>query len=119
MIDLTQPPNIIQGEILKLPLSEQQYWIDLWMAQMPSEIKIPTKTVPPDQNWQDVEERTTDALDRPRAGKFGRKEKQEYAKNKQEKELEDFLNDPVKVKQTARKFKELVARERERLGLSK
>lgn len=122
MIDLTQPPNIINREILKLPFSEQQYWIDKWQQQLPQEIAFPEeitvpkhyKSVPPDQHWQDVPESATDALDRPRKGKFGRKEKQEYAKNKSELEMKEFLQDPVKVKQTSKAFRNHV-----KMGLEK
>lgn len=123
MIDLTQSPNIIQKEILKLPLSEQQHWIDKWMAQIPPEINtsIPKEynTVSPGQNWQDVPESTTDALDRPRTGKFGRQAKQEYAKTKSESEMKEFLQDPVKVKQTSKAFRDHVQTELERLGIVK
>ena len=71
-IDFNQPPNLIQKEILKLPLEEQQYWIDLWMAQptvitdldgkvkrqqevykVPPPIKTKNNVMPPDQHWQD------------------------------------------------------------------
>lgn len=88
MIDLTQPPNIVQKEILKLPYSEQEYWVKKWQEQMPPDINtaVPEsyKSVPPDQHWQDVPEITTDALDSPRTGKFGRQARQEYAKTKSE-----------------------------------
>lgn len=106
MIDLTQPPNIINREILKLPFCEQEYWIKKWQEQIPPEINtsIPKVSVPPSYNWQDVPD-TIDALDRPRKGKFGRKEKQEYAKNKSELEMKKFLEDPVKVKQTSKAFR--------------
>lgn len=122
MIDLTQPPNIINREILNLPFPEQQHWIDKWMAQMPPEINTSIqqyKTVPPDQHWQDVPESTDDALDRPRTGKFGRHAKQEYAKNKGESEMKEFLQDPVKVKQTSKAFRDHVQTELERLGIVK
>lgn len=109
MIDLTQPPNIINREILKLPFSEQQYWIDKWEAQMAPEIQVTIpkeyKPVSVSQDWQDVPESTTDALDRPRKGKFGKKERQEYAKNKDESEMKSFLEDPIKVKQASKAFR--------------
>lgn len=120
MIDLTQPPNVINREILKLPFSEQQHWIDKWMAQMPSEINTSIqqyKPVPPDQHWQDVLESTTDALDRPRTGKFGRQARQEYAKNKSESEMKEFLQDPVKVKQTSKAFRNHVKTGLEKMGI--
>lgn len=120
MIDLTQEPNIVQREILKLPFSEQQHWIDLWMAQIPPEINTSIqqyKTVPPDQHWQDVPESTDDALDRPRTGKFGRQAKQEYAKTKSESEMKEFLQDPVKVKEASKAFRNKVKEDLERLGI--
>lgn len=121
MIDLTQPPNVINREILKLPYSEQEYWIKKWEEKMPSEINttVPKtyKYVPLDQHWQDVPESTTDALDRPRAGKFGRQAKQEYAKKKSESEMKEFLQDPVKVKQASKAFRDKVKRDLERLRL--
>ena len=70
-IDFNQPPNLIQKEILKLPLEEQQYWIDKWMEQpeiregiekknkeMQDFKKAPDlvsnyKKVDPAQNWTD------------------------------------------------------------------
>ena len=71
-IDFNQPPNLIQKAILKLPLEEQQYWIDLWMAQpavitdldgkvkrqqeaykVPPPINTKNNVMPPDQHWQD------------------------------------------------------------------
>ena len=69
-IDFNQPPNLIQKAILKLPLEEQQYQIDLWMAtpevradmerkhSQRQEIKSPDsvntyKKVDPAQNWTD------------------------------------------------------------------
>ena len=58
-----------------------------------------------------------DALDRPRAGKFGKKEKQEYAKTKNEDEMKSFLEDKEKVKQTAKLFRDKVEADRKRLGL--
>jgi hypothetical protein len=58
-----------------------------------------------------------DALDRPRAGKFGKKEKQEYAKTKSEDEMKSFLEDKEKVKQTAKLFRDKVEADRKRLGL--
>lgn len=119
MIDLTQSPSVISKEILKLPLSEQKYWIDKWQSQIPPEIDttIPKyKPVSPAQDWHDVES-TTDALDRPRSGKFGRKERQEYAKNKSETEMKEFLEDAVKVKQTSKAFKDKVKKDLERLGI--
>lgn len=119
MIDLTQPPNIINREILKLPLSEQEYWINKWQSQIPQEIAIPKhyKPVPIDQHWQDVPESTTDALDRPRTGKFGRQARQEYAKTKSEAEMKEFLQDPVKVKETSKAFRDRVRMDLERLGI--
>lgn len=121
MIDLTQPPNIVQKEILKLPFSEQQHWIDKWASQIPPEINtsIPKeyKHVSVSQDWQDVPESTNDALDRPRKGKFGRKEKQEYAKNKDESEMKAFLEDPVKVKQASKAFRDHVKMGLEKVGI--
>lgn len=32
-IDFTQQPYEIHKSILRLPLAEQQYWIDIWMEQ--------------------------------------------------------------------------------------
>lgn len=58
-----------------------------------------------------------DALNRPRAIKFGRKEKQEYAIKKQESEIKAFLDDKEKVKKTAKSFEDHVKRERRILGL--
>ena len=58
-----------------------------------------------------------DALDRPRAGTFGKKEKQEYAKTKSEDEMKSFLEDKEKVKQTAKLFRDKVEADRKRLGL--
>lgn len=120
MIDLTQPPNVINREILKLPFSEQQYWIDKWQTQMPPEINADIskyKTVPSSQDWQDVPESTTDALDRPRTGKFGRKARQEYAKNKSEVEMKEFLQDPVKVKETSKAFRNHVKNGLKKMGI--
>lgn len=128
MIDLTQEPNIITREILKIPFSEQQHWIDKWLAQIPPDINTESKevntsipkhykSVPLDQHWQDEPESTTDALDRPRTGKFGRQARQEYAKTKSESEMKEFLQDPVKVKQTSKAFRNKVKEDLERLGL--
>lgn len=119
MIDLTQSPNIVNREILKLPFSEQEYWIKKWEEQIPPEINttIPKVSVPPSQHWQDMPESTTDALDRPRKGKFGRKEKQEYAKTKDEAEMKQFLQDPVKVKQASKAFRNHVKMGLEKMGL--
>lgn len=124
MIDLTQPPNIINREILKLPLSEQEYWINKWQAQIPPEINtsIPKyKPVSPTQDWHDEPASINDALSRTesRRGKFGRKEKQEYAKNKSESEMKEFLQDQVKVKQTSKAFRNKVKTDLERLGIVK
>ncbi len=121
MIDLTQPPNVINREILKLPLSEQEYWIDLWQSQIPPEINTSNpkyKPVPSSQDWQDVEESTNDALDRPRKGKFGRKERQEYAKSKSELEMKEFLNDHDKVKKASKAFRDYVKKDLVRLGIN-
>lgn len=70
-IDFTQTPNIIQKEILKLPIEEQQYWIDLWTATPevrddiinknkekkvnndPVIVTTEYKKVPQDQHWND------------------------------------------------------------------
>lgn len=120
MIDFTQPPNIINREILKLPFSEQQEWIYKWQAQIPPEINtsIPKyKPIPSSQDWQETPESTNDALDRSRKGKFGKKERQEYAKNKSESEMKEFLQDPVKVKKASKDFRNKVKKDLERLGI--
>lgn len=122
MIDFTMPPNLIQKEILKLPLSEQEYWINLWQAQIPPEIStvIPKyKPVPSSKDWQEVPEITNNALDRPRKGRFGKKERQEYAKTKDETEMKEFLQDPVKVKQCSKAFRSHVNKGLEKLSIIK
>ena len=69
-IDFTKPAHVIRQEILKLPLADQQVWIDKWMEQPDiqadlerkrksvQEIKAPPqintyKKVDPAANWTD------------------------------------------------------------------
>ena len=59
-----------------------------------------------------------DALDRV-FRKFGKKEKIEYAQKKREEELYKALHDDRTVKQTSKKFRDHIERERRRLGLIK
>ena len=61
-----------------------------------------------------------DALDRVGVGRkrLSKAEKIEYAINKQEEEIRSVLNDPAQTKKISKQFKDHVAKERKRLGLT-
>lgn len=61
-----------------------------------------------------------DALDRAGGGRktFSKADKMEYAIKKQEEETRSVLSDPEQTKKISQQFKEHVAKERKRLGLS-
>jgi hypothetical protein len=61
-----------------------------------------------------------DALDRVTGGRktFSKADKRDYAIQKQEEETRSVLNDPAKVKQTSQQYKDHIAKERKRLGLT-
>ena len=62
---------------------------------------------------------STDALDRIGGRKkFSKEERREYAIRKQEEETRSVLTDPAKTKKISQQFRDHVARERKRLGLT-